>query len=145
MVKLKKNGGSTASQSFLPFSVEENIQFSLDDEEEAKPTTSDARHGLLNGEPTRIMPNTARTAPPNENHRHPTWRVSDSNKNKASENRDDIRLTDEIELDGDSGSDDLDLLPPLPSKHSTSKIQRRIQKIFVCCPPRFAQPKCTIM
>ncbi|MFH4977214.1 hypothetical protein AB6A40_003923 [Gnathostoma spinigerum] len=52
------------------------------------------------------------------------------------------RLTDEVEIDGDSASDDLDLLPPLPQN------SRKIPKIkfpdWLCCRSRIPM-KCTIM
>jgi hypothetical protein len=57
------------------------------------------------------------------------------------------RLTDEVELDGDSGSDDLDLLPPLPTGTKTNERRRRLEKLLKCCSPYWVRPrsKCTIM
>uniref|UniRef100_A0AC35FP44 Uncharacterized protein n=1 Tax=Panagrolaimus sp. PS1159 TaxID=55785 RepID=A0AC35FP44_9BILA len=58
---------------------------------------------------------------------------------------------DEIELDdADSGSDDLELLPPFTSTNNststaTKNAKRKLHKIFRCCSPHFVAPKCSIM
>lgn len=55
-----------------------------------------------------------------------------------------FRLTDEVEIDGDSASDELDLLPPLPpSSRKAPKWKLKIPKVL-CCNPRVPM-KCTIM
>ncbi|VDN01112.1 unnamed protein product [Thelazia callipaeda] len=57
-------------------------------------------------------------------------------------------LTDEVEIDNDSASDELDLLPPLPpyseSNRKFSKWKMQISKWLLCCNPR-VPIKCTIM
>lgn len=64
--------------------------------------------------------------------------------------QEDSRLTDEIELDGDSGSDDGLILPTLTSNnHSlTQTISnkllngiRRLKRLFFCCTPHWIPPK----
>uniref|UniRef100_A0A914ZQB5 Uncharacterized protein n=1 Tax=Parascaris univalens TaxID=6257 RepID=A0A914ZQB5_PARUN len=52
------------------------------------------------------------------------------------------RLTDEVEIDGDSASDELDLLPPLPP--STRKLPRWKAADWLCCKSRVPL-KCAIM
>ncbi|CAG9536691.1 unnamed protein product [Cercopithifilaria johnstoni] len=58
------------------------------------------------------------------------------------------RLTDEVEIDGDSASDELDLLPPLPSCSSTGrkfpKWKIKLPNCSLCCNPRIPI-KCIIM
>ncbi|CAD6199581.1 unnamed protein product [Caenorhabditis auriculariae] len=54
------------------------------------------------------------------------------------------RLTDSFDLDADSLSDDLDLLPPLPGAPSTSSSIWSNFHRFHCCNPRIPS-KCTIM
>ncbi|VDK86251.1 unnamed protein product [Onchocerca ochengi] len=58
------------------------------------------------------------------------------------------RLTDEVEIDGDSASDELDLLPPLPphsgSKRKFPKLNIKLPNWLLCRNPRIPI-KCIIM
>lgn len=52
------------------------------------------------------------------------------------------RLTDEVEIDGDSASDELDLLPPLPP--NSRKLPKWKIPNWLCCKSR-VPIKCTVM
>uniref|UniRef100_A0A7E4V0E1 Uncharacterized protein n=1 Tax=Panagrellus redivivus TaxID=6233 RepID=A0A7E4V0E1_PANRE len=163
---------SDDTTAFLRFTAEESHQFSLDDEPN-DPTATEhqqQRQNLLgNGahhashNPPKLNGTTINTAPSNTSTTHnqstnqtrfPTWR----NTSKFSTNNIDTgeasRLTDEIELDdADSGSDDLDLLPPFThangntsnSSTATKTVKRKLYKVFRCCSPHFVRPSCSIM
>ncbi|VDK44269.1 unnamed protein product [Anisakis simplex] len=54
------------------------------------------------------------------------------------------RLTDEVEVDGDSASDELDLLPPLPTAGTSIKLPKWKALDWICCKSR-VPVKCVIM
>lgn len=67
-------------------------------------------------------------------------------------NGEESRLTDEIELDGDSGSDDGLILPTLASNNNSNILTqtisnkllsgiRRLKRLFFCCTPHWIPPK----
>ena len=128
------------------FSFSETAQFSLDDEDLTRNVDSQQREVLLgNGlrASTAASSFNSRLNPEATTQRFPSWR------DKLPSNKEASRLTDEIELDdADSGSDDLDLLPPFSNSGTsttTKNAQRKLQKVFKCCSPHFVAPKCTIM
>ncbi|TKR62398.1 hypothetical protein L596_026372 [Steinernema carpocapsae] len=66
-----------------------------------------------------------------------------SKRNGATNGKELSRLTDEFEVDGDSASDELDLIPPMPSAGSSSK-RFKIPSKLLCCSSRVPL-KCAIM
>uniref|UniRef100_A0AC34FI20 Uncharacterized protein n=1 Tax=Panagrolaimus sp. ES5 TaxID=591445 RepID=A0AC34FI20_9BILA len=140
----------SANDHLLPLSLEESAQFSLEDDEELLRHENDKqqRQGLLNN-PSSMLTTTASSSlssSTSTTQRFPSWR----DKSQTAQREAASRLTDEIELDdADSGSDDLELLPPFTSTNGTStatkNAKRKLHKIFRCCSPHFVAPKCSIM
>ncbi|KAK0427896.1 hypothetical protein QR680_010482 [Steinernema hermaphroditum] len=77
-----------------------------------------------------------------DKHRTPA-RVT-SKRNGATNGKELSRLTDEFEVDGDSASDELDLIPPMPSSGSSSSKRFKMPSKLLCCSSRVPL-KCAIM
>lgn len=63
--------------------------------------------------------------------------------NGISQRQNYFRLTDEIEIDGDSASDELDLLPPLAQMSNRTK-KWKIPNLLCCNNSRIPM-KCSVM
>lgn len=139
-----KNGDSYAS-----FTLEECSQFSLDDDEVESTNNVNRKHGdkaenepLNNRRPSTSQHNSNVQQRVNENNRTPSSWTQEKKRNSKEVSR----LTDEVELDGSSDSDDLDLLPPISTSNSkTSERKRKLKRFLHCCAPYYVRPKCTIM
>lgn len=130
--------------------VLESAQFSLEDDDELRHESDrQQRQGLLNTPSTLAAASTSLSSSSSTSttQRFPSWR----DKSQTAQREAASRLTDEIELDdADSGSDDLELLPPFTSTNNststaTKNAKRKLHKIFRCCSPHFVAPKCSIM
>jgi hypothetical protein len=136
------------SARFSPFTIDECAQFSLENDDNLMPPTSAGREDaqreqLLAASRIRLGPTATNGVQRThgDNNRTPNgWRDKGPDEN----NREASRLTDEIELDGDSASDDLDLLPPLNPTTATGR-RRKLQKLMRCCAPQWVPPRCAIM
>lgn len=113
------------NRSFLECS-----QFSLDDDDEHQ---TRATNRQKHGDKGEIEPLTdRRQSSSNQNTSTSLQRNNDNTRTPRNQEvkrngREVSRLTDEVELDGNSDSDELDLLPPLPT--STSKSNERKRKL----------------
>jgi hypothetical protein len=124
-------------------------QFSLDDEDEHQSRTNNRQKHGNKGE---IEPLTdRRQSSSNQNTSSSLQRNNDNTRTPRNQEvkrngREVSRLTDEVELDGGSDSDELDLLPPLPTSTSKSnERKRKLKRLLQCCSPYYVRPKCTIM
>uniref|UniRef100_A0A1I7ZB54 Uncharacterized protein n=1 Tax=Steinernema glaseri TaxID=37863 RepID=A0A1I7ZB54_9BILA len=77
-----------------------------------------------------------------EKHRTPAR--NNSKRNGSTNGKELSRLTDEFEVDGDSASDELDLIPPMPSSGSSSSKRFKMPSKLLCCSSRVPL-KCAIM
>lgn len=140
------------TDSYASFTLEECSQFSLDDEDEHLAQSSTKRK---RGDKDEIEPLTTDRRPStSQNNSNGQQRLNDNNRTPSSwtqevkrNSREASRLTDEIELDGNSDSDDLDLLPPLPTNASkANERKRKLKRLLQCCSPYYyVRPKCVIM
>ncbi|KAI6182596.1 hypothetical protein M3Y97_00397600 [Aphelenchoides bicaudatus] len=134
------------TDSYASFTLEECSQFSLDDDDEHQ---TRATNRQKHGDKGEIEPLTDRRQSSsnqtstnglqrnNDNKRTPRTQENKRNGREAS------RLTDEVELDdGNSDSDDLDLLPPLPTSTSkTNERKRKLKRLVQCCSPYYVPAK----